>query len=345
MLPKANITFVSSSELRVVLPVSNTGNYAVSVFNSNSAGGLYSSSFVISTLPQWLTPSSLTTLEPNEIFSISLSATSDSTITYSNTTSLPAGTILLANGYFYGSISSPATYTFDVKANDLENQDSIRTFSLAVAQSKVTQTSGLIAWYNLTSVGDGVWNDKTGISGSAIFSGNSSTVQATSANGSTKITQALTGTTQSSVTWPASVLPSTYTLFHVARYSGSNNSNKQRIFTSATESINWLSGFWGNQGPRAGVAFHTGWITDQNDIHGSNWVLSADQNNLYRSNGVNRTIAGPGSPSFARLAINSGSFLEPSDWQVVEVIVYDRTLNNTEILEIEDYLNTKYGIY
>jgi len=341
MVPKANVTFVSSTELRARLPVSNTGNYALSIFNSNSAGALYSSSFVISTMPQWLTSANLLQTAINTNFSTSLSATSDSTITYSNTTSLPAGTTLLANGYFYGSISSTGTYTFDVKANDLEDQDSIRTFSVVAISFAPTTLTNLFAWYDLTSIGDGVWNDKTGISGPAIFSGSNSTVRAASGNGSTLITQALTGTPTSIVTWPSSVLPSTYTLFHVTRYNNPDNSSKQRIFTNGEGNTNWLSGFWSRA---AGVAYHNAWITNQNDKHGLNWVISTDQNNLYRSNGVDRTNGSPGNPSFARLCINAVGG-EYSDWQVVEVIVYNRNLDNTEILQVENYLNTKYGIY
>jgi hypothetical protein len=133
MVPKANITFVSSSELRAVLPVSNTGNYAISVYNSNSSGALYSSSFVISTMPQWLTSTTLTGVTTNTQFSNTLSATSDSSVTYSNTTILPTGVILLSNGYYYGTITSANTYSFGVKATDVENQDSTRTFSLSAS--------------------------------------------------------------------------------------------------------------------------------------------------------------------------------------------------------------------
>jgi hypothetical protein len=137
MVPKANVTFVNSSELRAALPVSNTGNYAISVYNSNSAGALYSSSFVISTMPQWLTSSTLANVTSNQAFSTTLSATSDSNITYSNTTALPAGTTLASNGYFYGTISvaDNTSYSFDVKATDAENQDTTRTFNLLAVSS------------------------------------------------------------------------------------------------------------------------------------------------------------------------------------------------------------------
>ena len=137
MVPKANVTFVSSSELRAALPVSNTGNYAVSVYNSNSAGALHSSSFTISTMPQWLTGATLANVSSGTPFSTTLSATSDSNITYSNTTALPAGTTLAANGLFSGTITveSQTSYSFNVKATDAENQDTTRTFSLTATPS------------------------------------------------------------------------------------------------------------------------------------------------------------------------------------------------------------------
>lgn len=129
LVPQSNVTFYTSNELRVTLPTANTGNYTLSIFNTNNSGVLYSNNFIISTKPQWLTSSSLANTAPNTAFSFSLSATSDSSIVYSNTTSLPAGTTLLSNGYFYGSVSSLQTYTFSVKATDAENQSTIQTFN------------------------------------------------------------------------------------------------------------------------------------------------------------------------------------------------------------------------
>ena len=166
MVPKSNITFVSSSELRAVLPVSNTGNYSLSVFNSNSAGALYSSSFVISTMPQWLTSSTLADTAAGVPFSNTLSATSDSTITYSNTTILPTGFNLLANGYYYGnvSVSNAATYLFDVKATDDQNQDTTRTFTLPVinygtpGQQLFTTTTQSVGDYNYFTVPNDIYS-------------------------------------------------------------------------------------------------------------------------------------------------------------------------------------------
>lgn len=139
MVPKANINFISSTELRVTLPVSNTGNYTLSLFNSNSSGCLYSNNFVVSTMPQWLTTSPLANVTTNSSFSTTFSATSDSPITYTNTTSLPANTTLLSNGYFYGTIGTNGTYTFDIKATDQELQDTTKTFSLGSSSQVIVQ--------------------------------------------------------------------------------------------------------------------------------------------------------------------------------------------------------------
>jgi len=169
MVPKANVTFVNSSELRAQLPVSNTGNYAVSVYNSNSSGALYSSSFVISTMPQWLTSANLTTVDSNTVFSTTLSATSDSSITYSNTTALPTGTTLAANGYFSGNVSIGATttYSFDVKATDTELQDSTKTFNLTVSTALPMPTSIDYLLIAGGGAGGGSAGDQNGAGGGA----------------------------------------------------------------------------------------------------------------------------------------------------------------------------------
>ena len=122
-----------------------------------------------------------------------------------------------------------------------------------------------------------------------------------------------------------------YTLFHVARYRGGNS---QRIFNGV--GFNWLSGFWGNC---SGVQYHEGWLTE-GDKHGQNWVISADQHNFYRSNGVTRGLSGNGAYNVT-VDLNSS---EASDFHIAEVILYDRALTLSEIQGVESYLADKYGI-
>ena len=150
----------------------------------------------------------------------------------------------------------------------------------------------------------------------------------------------LYGTTTDGLRFPTSVMDtsSDYTLFHVARYyKPSGTPTRNRIFDGVTS--NWLSGFHGG---KSGVAHHDGWLTQTTDIHGDNWLISTDQKDLYRSNGIDRTISGSGSTS-RQLSINYGHYTgELSDWAVAEVIVYDRELSMNEYLSIESYLMSKY---
>jgi alpha-tubulin suppressor-like RCC1 family protein len=170
MVPKANVTLTSATELRVVLPVANTGNYTVGVFNSNTSGALYSNTFVISRMPQWITASPLANAVSNIAYSVSLSATSDSNITYSNTTTLPAGTTLLSNGYFYGTISVGATTTdtFTIKATDVQLQDTSKTFSLTTA---IPATSGYLKTWGNNQYGQLGINNTTSYIQSPVQSG------------------------------------------------------------------------------------------------------------------------------------------------------------------------------
>ena len=145
----------------------------------------------------------------------------------------------------------------------------------------------------------------------------------------------LSGTLTSRLFWPTSILPPTYTLLHVAKY---NNGVKKRIFSGASMNVvNWLSGFW--QG-NAGVAFHNGWLTPQTDCCGYNWVLSTDQNGIYRANRVQRSTSGGGSAS-ANMVVNVN---EQSDWAIAAVVVYNRTLTSAEYNSVENWLSVAYSL-
>lgn len=116
---------------------------------------------------------------------------------------------------------------------------------------------------------------------------------------------------------------------------------RNRIFDGV--GINWLSGFHSGE---SGVAFHNGWATTNTsvDVHGNDWVFSTDQRYLYRSNGVTRG-SGIGGGASTQLTVNNGGYksTQSSTWGIAEIIVYNRTLSSTEYLNVENYLNLKYG--
>jgi len=190
----------------------------------------------------------------------------------------------------------------------------------------VPVTSGLIGQYDITS-----WNNSTKVWSDLSGAGNNTTAFTGTPLAGTNY---IYGGTADSLTWPVAILPTTYTFFHVARHSGTN---RQQVFQGV--STNFFSGFNTNL---AGVAYHgTGYLTAVTDLHGRNWVMSTDQNSLYRSNGVIRGSSG-GDGLATRLGLNTGL---ASDWQCAEVLVYNRTLDFTEIAKVESYLQFKYSSF
>lgn len=152
-------------------------------------------------------------------------------------------------------------------------------------------------------------------------------------NASTLSFKVVQGSTSDSIRFDNAILSGgNYTLFNVARYTGGS---KGRIITS--DYTNWLSGFWNNN---SGVAYHNGWVTQVENRHETDWVISTDYELNYRSNGVNRG-SGAGDSILPPLVINNG---ENSNFQIAEILIFDRKLTLTEIEQVERYLAAKYGL-
>lgn len=201
--------------------------------------------------------------------------------------------------------------------------------------NKLPITSGLFAWYDAGSFSGTTWSDKSGNGRNATVTRGTVTKTSTTGNGASKTFDTLQGGTNDGILFPSDVLPSTYTLFHVTRYQGSTNA---RIVTGSTN--NWLSGHWSGL---SGVAYHEGWVTQLSNSHEyNNWVISSDQINLYRGNMVMR--GNSGGTASTRLSINAGTYAEYSAWQCTEVIVYNRALSESEIIQVETYLDKRYGL-
>lgn len=191
-------------------------------------------------------------------------------------------------------------------------------------------TNGLIARYNASSFNTGTqtWEDLINSYDAPVSRGTVSV--GTSPVGGDPVVYGGTG---DGITWPTGILPSTFTIFHVSRY---RDGTRGRIWQG--QSNNWLDGFHGN---KAGCAFHDGWIANSGtDVFGYNWVLSTSQNSLYRGEGT--TYGTSGGSSSTRLTINHGLYSEYSDWEVAELIVFDRHLSSAEYISVEGWLAAIY---
>ena len=202
----------------------------------------------------------------------------------------------------------------------------------------VRSITGLVGLYTADSYEDKVWKDLSGKSNHTIKTNGNPITKMGALNGYSVVE----GTPADGFVFPTTILPSVYTLFHIARYHGPA---KGRIVSSTDG--NWLSGHYDG---KSGVSHHenAGFLETgaeaPTDHHGSNWVLSTDQNNLYRSNNVERGKLGEGTS--ANLAINNGmvASTETSDFQIAVIIVYNRHLTTEEIKKVEGSLAHQYNL-
>jgi len=135
------VTYVSSSILRVQVPAKSAASYNLYVVNPDGGTGIKVNGLTYSSSPIWVTSSPLSNQNANTAFNVSLSATGASTYSVASGSTLPAGTSLLANGYFYGTVTIGAetTYSFTITATDAELQDADKTFAVTVTVTPATR--------------------------------------------------------------------------------------------------------------------------------------------------------------------------------------------------------------
>ena len=138
------VTVVSSSVITFSSPAKPTGNYSLIVVNPDGASATFGPGIQYSGVPAWSTSAgTLASAYEADAISNSLTATSDSTVTYSVTSgTLPTGvTLNTASGSISGTapvVESSITYNFTVNAKDGENQDTDRNFSYTINPDSVT---------------------------------------------------------------------------------------------------------------------------------------------------------------------------------------------------------------
>jgi len=198
--------------------------------------------------------------------------------------------------------------------------------------------SGLIGLYTPQSfsVTDNVWMDLSDAGNNVTATGAVSV-----AVSSTGAPLFVWGTRSSSLLWPASVLPSEYTLFHVTRYLSAYKGSPARIYQSAG-SENSISGFFGG---KVGKAYRGGWLGGDPDFstfgtnYGWNFFLSADRRNSFRVNGQETCPGACGSYSpFGRLAVNPVGKSEYSDYAIRTIVIYNGRLTDSDVSAVEAWL-------
>jgi hypothetical protein len=153
------VTFVSNSSISFTAPAMSAGTYPIYVINPDGGTAISLPGISYSGVPAFSTGSgSIGSLYETATANISISATSDSAVTYSiDSGALPSGLSLNANTGAItgnlGSVTNSTSYNFTIKATDAELQDTNRSFSITANPDVVT--------FN-TPVGNQTYSNTTG---------------------------------------------------------------------------------------------------------------------------------------------------------------------------------------
>ena len=144
-----SVTYNSSSSITANFTLTTDGTYYIRVENNDGLAVRSTTALLtVSDAPTWSTAAgSLGTIAAGEAVSLSVSATSDSTVAYSETTSVltsnadtPASTMNLSLNSSTGAITGTApsttsetTYNFTLRATDQEAQTADRAFSITIS--------------------------------------------------------------------------------------------------------------------------------------------------------------------------------------------------------------------
>ena len=181
----------------------------------------------------------------------------------------------------------------------------------------------------------GTWKDISGNGRHATSTG-SGTPQQKFQNGD----HYLEGGTTSQITFPQNSIPSSaFTIFVVARYMPSSPSSSRKHIFDSPDETSWTFGF---KDGKSGVAYSGGdWkTTDADQAPEGGWVVVGGRSvgQMFLVDGVDRSTkplvppTGPtGVSNELKLAINAGSTDARSEWQVRDVIVWDRSLSDVEM--------------
>lgn len=267
--------------------------------------------------------------------------------TLKNTTISGTGSITLPSGTTAQRPASPATgqLRYNSSITMLERYDGTRW-----AYSPPVITDGLVCWLDAAepssySGSGSTWTDLSG-NGNSVTLYNTPTYSTN--NGG--ILQFAAASNQYGTKTPLNYSTGTSTVVAGSRYSGGT---RGRTITSYTN--NWLLGHWNST---VANFYSEGWVTGSGTGAGGNdttWRIYAGTSNVtsdlygfYVNGSLNAGINIGGAAGINGLSIGgtfySGSLTEKSDCEVSFVLVYNRILAPTEIIQLYNAYRGRFGI-
>jgi hypothetical protein len=182
--------------------------------------------------------------------------------------------------------------------------------------------SSLVGWYNTRSFNstDNKWYDISGQDNHAQTSG-------------CKIDKnAVVGSTTSKIAFPLNILPPTFTLIHVSKYTGTLATSK-RIFTGKTKDF-----YSGHNNGITGTAYHGTLISEpietlqqmfEFDVH-----TSTNDKYFFNNTDLTSDTVDTTQTTSDQLIVNPTNGTENSDFAIALVLVYNTILTDDEIQNI-----------
>ncbi len=180
------------------------------------------------------------------------------------------------------------------------------------------------------------FTDLTGNGRHGVLTGGMVSVGSVTGNGAGWSIPYAGGTTSTSISWPASSIPNTFTICSITRYSGQAY---ERIL-ACDNSKNWAHGHLSGS---AGAVYYNGAPYINYAISPkTNWVIACGRNTFagsgYIVNGV-VISTNEGGNGNCKLTIQGWTGQE-SDWQLSKLYIWNRHLSNTEFAEASANLNS-----
>lgn len=266
------------------------------------------------------------------------------------TNSLPIPYSLRKNTYRFGGWNTNETGTgTNTSGSNVDIYDLKEPYLRLEAQNYNTSTNTWVA------------TNGTSVPSSKIKSGaNITKVTNTAASGfaGTETFTAIRGTAAAGIALGNASLTNGFTFCTVARATntqtaGANNGG--RIFDGV--SGNFLIGWWA--GYQASF-YHEGWMNNSTTARNTNFHVVCDRPASNRFDGTQVSTTGSGTTTLPEMSINNGNFTdgstiraaggtpantsETTPWEVAEIIIYDRTLSDADLLKVESYLKYRYGV-
>ena len=157
-----------------------------------------------------------------------------------------------------------------------------------------------------------------------------------SGDGAANAVTFISGTTTTKLLWPENSIPSTFTVCSVTRYTGGTRERILDCYGSPSQAANWHHGHWHQA--RGPTHYVNGWKTSSSShgvvddwlvVCGTNAGATFPGNIILDQDEIGTADGGLGS---CRLNIGYMSDVEPSDWALHSLLIWDYSLGTVPAL-------------